>query len=194
MVSIVDTFSSFVTGARPKPGTARSGQVGASYGGAKLIDYNSTVQNLINKANANPKSSAISAANKKFGFFIPPSPGQGLYGTPVINPTPEIIATSGADLIRLRDQILASNTVGSSGGLAIIPSSTGEQAGIFFAPNTSYPSTPQSYPSTPQQTPQPNPSGTGKPFFESLKEGFNQIPKEVLLGVGVLGIFLLLRK
>lgn len=39
-----------------------------------------------------------------------------------------------------------------------------------------------------------NPQGTSKPFFESLKEGFNQIPKEVLLGVGVLGIFLLLRK
>ena len=35
---------------------------------------------------------------------------------------------------------------------------------------------------------------TSKPFLESLKEGFKQIPKEVLFGAGILGIFLLLRK
>lgn len=46
---------------------------------------------------------------------------------------------------------------------------------------------------------QANPPGnttqsSSKPFFEILKEGFNQIPPTVLLGIAVIGTLLLLKK
>ena len=163
------------------------GRTGVSGYSGSLVTQKA-ITDLIKKVQSNPISKAISNQNQaKFGFFIPPSPGQGIFGTPVINPTPEIINTSGTDLIKLRDQILVSNTVGPFGGLATIPSATGQQAGVFFSPTISFPN-------ATQPTNQSNPQGSGKPFFESLKEGFKQIPKEVLLGAGILGIFLLLRK